>query len=85
MKRCVVRSGGEKRRLAFARLLIHKPTIVVLDEATSALDPGSQEAMMNLMAERLPDTTVMSVGHRPELEAFHERKLTMGSHPQGAV
>ena len=77
-------SGGEKQRLAFVRLLIHKPTIVVLDEATSALDPGSQEAMMNLMAERLPDTTVISVGHRPELEAFHERKLTMGSHPQGA-
>ena len=77
-------SGGEKQRLAFARLLIQKPTIVVLDEATSALDPGSQEAMMGLMAERLPDTTVISVGHRPELEAFHERKLTMGSHPQGA-
>jgi putative ATP-binding cassette transporter len=77
-------SGGEKQRLAFARLLIQKPTIVVLDEATSALDPSSQEAMMGLLAERLPDTTVISVGHRPELEAFHERKLTMGSHPEGA-
>jgi vitamin B12/bleomycin/antimicrobial peptide transport system ATP-binding/permease protein len=77
-------SGGEKQRLAFARLLIQRPTIVVLDEATSALDPSSQELMMNLLAERLPETTVMSVGHRPELEAFHERKLTMGSHPEGA-
>lgn len=77
-------SGGEKQRVAFARVLVQKPTIVVLDEATSALDPPSQEHMMNLLAERLPRTTVISVGHRPELEAFHHRKLVMESHPEGA-
>jgi putative ATP-binding cassette transporter len=77
-------SGGEKQRLAFARLLIHRPDIVVMDEATAALDPQSQEHLMRLILERLPDATVVSVGHRPELEAFHSRKLVLEYHPEGA-
>ena len=39
-------SGGEQQRLAFARLLLHKPDIVVMDEATSALDTDSQAMLM---------------------------------------
>lgn len=77
-------SGGEKQRLAFARLLVHKPDIVVLDEATSALDTVSQEKLMNLIRERLPQMTVISVGHRPELEEFHERKLVLELDKGGA-
>ena len=42
-------SGGEKQRLAFARLFLHNPDIIVLDEATSALDEKSQDKMMELM------------------------------------
>src|SRR3954447_8786959 len=63
-------SGGEQQRLAFARLFLHKPDIVVMDEATSALDPDSQTMLMNMVKERLPETAIVSVGHRPELEAF---------------
>ena len=77
-------SGGEKQRLAFARLLIHKPDIVVLDEATSALDTLSQEKLMNLIHEQLPKMTILSVGHRPELEEFHERKLVLEIEKGGA-
>ena len=77
-------SGGEKQRLAFARLLIHRPDIVVMDEATSALDPPSQEQLMRLVLERLPEATIVSVGHRPELEAFHTRKLVLEYHSDGA-
>jgi ABC-type thiamine transport system ATPase subunit len=47
-------SGGEQQRLAFARLFLHEPDIVVMDEATSALDPDSQAMLMNALAERLP-------------------------------
>jgi vitamin B12/bleomycin/antimicrobial peptide transport system ATP-binding/permease protein len=77
-------SGGEKQRLAFARLIIHKPNLVVLDEATSALDPESQEKLMQLLNEQLPEATLISVGHRPELEAFHERKLVLKHQTGGA-
>src|SRR3954451_5494517 len=55
-----------------------------MDEATSALDPESQAMLMNALAERLPDTAVISVGHRPELEAFHERKVNLVRRRGGA-
>jgi putative ATP-binding cassette transporter len=79
-----VLSGGEKQRLSFARLLIHRPSIAILDEATSALDRASQEQMMKLIAVRLPATTLISIGHRPELEAFHDRELVMEWRAGGA-
>ena len=77
-------SGGEKQRLDFARILIQSPDIVVMDEATSALDPPSQERLMKLLLERLPKATIISVGHRPELEAFHTRKLVLEYRTDGA-
>jgi putative ATP-binding cassette transporter len=77
-------SGGEKQRVAFARLLVHKPDVLVMDEATSALDPPSQEHLMRLIEKSLPKMTIISVGHRPELEAFHERKLVLESRQEGA-
>ena len=70
-------SGGEKQRLAFGRLILHRPNIVVLDEATSALDPPSQDKLMGLVSSELKDATLISVGHRPELEAFHSRKIVL--------
>jgi vitamin B12/bleomycin/antimicrobial peptide transport system ATP-binding/permease protein len=76
-------SGGEKQRLAFARILLHEPDIVVLDEATAALDPKSQVQLMQLLVER-KDITLLSVGHRPELEAFHTRKIELERRPGGA-
>jgi putative ATP-binding cassette transporter len=77
-------SGGERQRLAFARLLIARPDIIVLDEATSALDPPSQEQLMRMICRQLPATTIVSVGHRGELEAFHERKLVLERRSGGA-
>jgi putative ATP-binding cassette transporter len=79
-----VLSGGEKQRLAFGRVLIQRPDTIVMDEATAALDPRGQEALMRLLLERLPDATVISVGHRPELEAFHTRKLVLEFRADGA-
>ena len=77
-------SGGEKQRLAFARLLLHNPDIVVLDEATSALDEKSQDKMMETVMRELPKATIISVAHRAELEAFHSRKVTLERRKGGA-
>ena len=51
-----------------------------MDEATAALDVGSQASMMDLFRNELADTTVISVGHRPELEEYHTRKLALRRH-----
>src|SRR5262249_25410796 len=64
--------------------LMQQPDIVVMDEATAALDPPSQDQLMKLLLERLPAATVVSVGHREELEAFHSRKLVLEHHEEGA-
>jgi putative ATP-binding cassette transporter len=77
-------SGGEKQRLAFARIMLHEPDIIVLDEATSALDPASQDELMKLLTDELEATTIVSVGHRPELEQFHDRKITLERRRGGA-
>jgi putative ATP-binding cassette transporter len=77
-------SGGEKQRLAFARLFLHNPDIIVLDEATSALDAKSQDQMMELLTKELPKATVVSVAHRAELEAFHSRKIVLERRKGGA-
>ncbi len=77
-------SGGEKQRLAFARLVLHNPDIVVLDEATSALDDKSQDNMMEMVTRELPNATIISVAHRAELEAFHSRKITLERRKGGA-
>ncbi|MFZ0982798.1 MAG: ABC transporter ATP-binding protein/permease [Pseudolabrys sp.] len=77
-------SGGEKQRLAFARLFLHNPDIVVLVEATSALDAKSQDKMMELLIKELPSATLVSVAHRAELEDFHSRKIVLARRKGGA-
>ena len=78
-------SGGEKQRLAFARVFLLRPDIVVLDEATAALDLVSQERLMKRLLHELRDATVLSVGHRPELAAFHHRIVTLVPGARGAT
>lgn len=77
-------SGGEQQRVAFARTLIHKPHWIFMDEATSALDEAGQENVMRLLMEKLPETAVVSIGHRPGLELFHTRELQLEPGKGGA-
>ncbi len=70
-----VLSGGEQQRVAFARALIYRPDWLFLDEATSALDEATEQAMYSLLAEEMPQTTVISIGHRSTLNNFHKAGL----------
>jgi vitamin B12/bleomycin/antimicrobial peptide transport system ATP-binding/permease protein len=70
-----VLSGGEQQRLAFARALLNRPDWLFLDEATSALPEEAQSALYRLLKERLPRTTLVSIGHRASLAAYHDRQL----------
>ena len=72
-----VLSIGEQQRLAFVRAHIQQPIWLFLDEATSALDEETEARMYELLAERLPSTTVVSVGHRSTLNHYHKLVLRL--------
>jgi putative ATP-binding cassette transporter len=72
-----VLSGGEQQRLAFARVLIHPPDILIMDEPTSSLDELSQFKIMEYMRDLLSRTTVIHAGHRPGLGRFHDREIQL--------
>ena len=70
-------SPGEQQRLSIARTLLHKPDYLFLDEATASLDEPSEARLYRLLKERLPRTTIVSIGHRSTLFEFHDRHLTL--------
>jgi putative ATP-binding cassette transporter len=74
-----VLSGGEQQRVAFARALLNQPDWLFLDEATASLPEDAQDALYRLLKERLPRTTLVSIGHRASLAAHHERHLRWSS------
>ena len=70
-------SLGEQQRLGIARAILHAPDFLFLDEATASLDEPAEAALYKLLKERLPDATIVSIGHRSTLAAFHKRGLRL--------
>lgn len=70
-------SLGEQQRLGLARALLLKPQYLFLDEATASLDEASEAALYRLIEQKMPQTTVVSIGHRSTLEAFHQRNVVL--------
>ena len=70
-------SGGEQQRVALARALLAKPDWLFLDEATAALDEATEARLYRALHEALPQTTIISIGHRASLTAYHQRQIAM--------
>jgi putative ATP-binding cassette transporter len=70
-------SLGEQQRLGLARALLHAPNFLFLDEATASLDEPSEAVLYRLLEEKLPATTIVSIGHRSTLQAFHQRNVAL--------
>jgi putative ATP-binding cassette transporter len=70
-------SLGEQQRLAIARAILQKPDFLFLDEATASLDEASEAALYEMLRKELAGTTVISIGHRSTLTAFHDRTIAL--------
>jgi putative ATP-binding cassette transporter len=73
----MILSGGEQQRLAMARALLAKPKWLFLDEATAAIDEPGEAALYAAIRDALPDTTLISIGHRSTLANFHDRRVAL--------
>ncbi len=69
-------SLGEQQRLGIARAILLAPDYLFLDEATASLDEAAEANVYRLLEQRLAHTTIVSIGHRSTLAAFHRRRLT---------
>lgn len=70
-------SLGEQQRLGLARALLEAPDYLFLDEATASLDEPSEATLYRLLQDKLPGATIVSIGHRSTLEAFHQRRVSL--------
>ena len=73
-------SLGEQQRLGIVRALLQRPDFLFLDETTASLDEAAESALYRLLQDRLPGTTIVSIGHRSTGPSPSQR--TISSWPQ---
>jgi putative ATP-binding cassette transporter len=70
-------SGGEHQRIGIARVLLHRPDVVLLDEAVATLEESEARDLYRVLSERLPAAIVISVGRSPVLATLHRRTVDL--------
>jgi len=76
-------SGGEQQRLAMARALLTRPDWLFLDEATASLDLEGELELYATLRQHLPNAAIVSIAHRPEVAALHDRQVVIETEPSG--
>ena len=76
---------ADQQRIGCARLLYRRPGWAFMAEATAALEPPDEIRMFELILAELPQTTLLTLDHRPHLEHFHTRKLELECRADRAV
>ena len=80
-----VLASGERQRLAIARVLLHKPQLIILDDALSALEAPAQDALLSRLKSDLPGVSIVSFGQLPAPDGRHDRQLVLARNSGGAV
>ncbi|WP_257575437.1 ABC transporter ATP-binding protein/permease [Sphingomonas sanguinis] len=70
-------SPGEQQRVALARILLQRPTLLIVDEATSALDADNAAFFYQAVLDAMPGATIVSVVHNEKLAAYHTHRLRL--------
>ena len=70
-------SGGQVQRLALARALLGRPSVLLLDDVTSAVDVGTERAILDRLRSELPDTAIVAVSHRTQLRERADRVVDL--------
>ena len=78
-----VLSGQERRRVAFARILLHRPDWLFLDEATAEVDEAMEMRFYDVLTERLGTATWVTTTNRPRVIGRHARRWTLEPTPAG--
>lgn len=76
-------TGDEQQRLAFARLLLHKPRWVLLDEAIDHLDDDTRSLVFDIFGQELADATIINIGRADTHGGFYTRILHLIGDPEG--
>jgi putative ATP-binding cassette transporter len=78
-------STGERQRLSIARLVLHRPDVVILDDALTALDEATRLDLLGRLRELVPEAAILNVGQSPRSVPGASRSVTLERYGDGTV
>jgi putative ATP-binding cassette transporter len=78
-------STGERQRLSIARLVLHRPDVIILDDALTALDETTRVDLLGRLREQVPEAAILNVGQSPRSVPGAIRSVTLERHEDGTV